>query len=67
MLINRRDLEYILKVMDKFKLDEPYMGVDIEYNGNEIGYELNVSFGTVMEGIICRVDIPIVADMFDGE
>lgn len=67
MLINRRDLEYILKVMDKFKLSEPWNGVEIDYKEQTAGYDLSIGFGDSINGILCHVTVPIDADMFGDE
>lgn len=65
MLINRRDLEYILKVMDKFKLSEQWAGVTLHYEGRPEGYDLSVSFGDVINSVLCHVNVPITEDMFE--
>lgn len=67
MLINRRDLEYILKVMDKFNLSEPWDGVTLDYKETNGGYDLSISFGHVLNDIICNIKVPIVSDILDVE
>ena len=67
MLINRRDLEYILKVMDKFNLSEPWDGVTLDYKENAGGYDLSISFGNVLNDVICSIRVPITSGMFEIE
>lgn len=65
MLINRRDLQYILKVMDKFSLTEPWDGVTIDHKETTGGYDLSISFGRVVNDVVCSVSVPIIDDMFE--
>lgn len=65
MLINRRDLEYILKVMNKFNLSEPWDGITLDYRETSGGYDLAINFGHVLNGVVCHVTVPITSDMFD--
>lgn len=67
MLINRRDLEYILKVMDKFSMIDPWDGVTIHHQEHPAGYDLSVSFGDLINGTLCRLTVPITEDMFESE
>lgn len=62
MLIIRRDLETILKVMDRFDMDEQWHGVDLQYQDNGDGYELKIEFGHYVHDIICRVSVVIDQD-----
>ena len=65
MLINRRDLEYILKVMDKFNISEPWDGVVIDHKETTGGYELSINFAYVLNDVVCRITVPIISDMFE--
>lgn len=64
MLINRRDLEYMLKVMDKFGLTMPYDGIAVEYNDHPAGYDLSISFGQVLNDVVCKVSVLIDGETF---
>ena len=65
MLINRRDLQYILTVMDKFNLSEPWDGVNIDHKEQAGGYELTITFGHILNDVVCRVTVPITGEMFE--
>lgn len=68
MRIVRRDLEYILKVMDKFDLTHESDSVKIRYDEDEIyQYRLFVNVTEVIKHMICNIEIEIEKDMFDGE
>ena len=65
MRIIRRDFEYILKVMDKFKLTNEWDSVDLQFNAAETGYTLSVKFADVINEVMCNIEVPIDAEMFD--
>ena len=70
MRICRRDLEFMLKVMDKFDLTHDSDSVRIRYETeNEIlaTYRLYVSFTDVQRNVLCNIEVEIEQDMFDGE
>lgn len=62
MLINRRDLESILKVMDKFDLKDEWSGVNIQYKDTPGGYDLSISFGHIINDIVCNISVVVDAE-----
>jgi hypothetical protein len=64
MLLCRRDLEYIIKVMDKFDRKQAFDGVTLDYKQGTGSYELSIAFTHRINGVVCRMTIDIEDDMF---
>lgn len=65
MILIKRDIDAIVKVMEKFGLQKEWDSVKINYEKTDCGYNLSVNFSIVLHDILCNVEIPIEADMFD--
>jgi hypothetical protein len=67
MKLIRRDIEFILKTMDKFKLSQEYDAVEFIHAGAPCGYTLSIKFDDYINNVICKVEVPIEAEMFGTE
>jgi hypothetical protein len=60
MLIIRRDLENILKVMNKFEIDHVDLKVENDENDNGAGqYDLSIEFTHYVNNTHCRIKVEI--------
>lgn len=64
MLLCRRDLEYIIRVMDKFDRKQAFDGVTIDYKPDVVGYQLSIAFTERIHDVVCRLTIDIEDNMF---
>jgi hypothetical protein len=65
MKIIKRDLEYIVELLNRFELTRPDDSFTMEFEETNLGYELHVKFTKVIHGVICEVRAEIFEDMFD--
>lgn len=67
MLINRKDFERILEVMDRFNMKKDWDGVRVKYQHRDGGYDLAIEFSTLIHDMVCGISVTIEKDMFGEE